>query len=140
MDRTSPNVLSVGTVEYNSAARRALLASGRAHIWTATSLSELRRIGDTHEFGVVVLRSANSQQELQRRAKYARRNWPRAVILLIESDAEALEGQLHDHRIPRVFNSDETLSFIEQLAKEGFRDSEASAVRQSLSRREVLRD
>ena len=52
MDRTSPNVLSVGTVEYNSAARRALLASGRAHIWTATSLSELRRIGDTHEFGV----------------------------------------------------------------------------------------
>ena len=62
------------------------------------------------------------------------------MILLIESDAEALEGQLHDHRIPRVFNSDETLSFIEQLAKEGFRDSEASAVRQSLSRREVLRD
>jgi hypothetical protein len=49
-------------------------------------------------------------------AEYIRRHWPNAKILLINSEAEVLDDQLHDQQTSPGLSSESLLGMIERLS------------------------
>ena len=108
-------VLSVGLSEL-ATLRDALMLRAHSKLavvsnyWDLCSMSLQRE-----EFQVAVLNEPNSARELRRRAKYIRRTWPAAAILLVGGSSELLEDGLYDQRVPSRIGPDDLLAMIDRL-------------------------
>lgn len=109
-------VLSVGLSELAYLVRDALMHRPHSKLavvsnyWDLCSMSLQRE-----EFQVAVLNNANPACELRRRAKYIRRRWPNAAILLVGGTSEALEQPLYDERVPSRIEPAALLTVIDRL-------------------------
>ena len=108
-------ILSVGVSELATLQDAVML---RAHsklavvsnYWDLCSMSLQKE-----EFQVAVLNEPNTARELRRRAKYIRRTWPAAAILLVGGSSELLEDGLYDQRVPSRIGPDDLLAMIDRL-------------------------
>lgn len=109
-------VLSVGLGELAYLVRDALMHRPHSKLavvsnyWDLCSMSLQRE-----EFQVAVLNDANPAFELRRRAKYIRRRWPNAAILLVGGTSEPLEQPLYDERVPFRIEPAALLTVIDRL-------------------------
>src|SRR5215469_9328763 len=108
-------VLSVGLSEL-ATLRDALMLRAHSKLavvsnyWDLSSMSLQRE-----EFHVAVLNEPNSARELRRRARYIRRTWPDAAIVLVGGSSELLEHRLYDERVPSRIGAADLLDVIDRL-------------------------
>jgi hypothetical protein len=109
-------VLSVGLSELANLVCDALLLRPHSKLavvsdyWGLSSMSLQRE-----EFQVAVLNDANPADELRRRARYIRRRWPTAGIVLVTDSSAALDDPLYDERVPSNIQPRELLTVIDRL-------------------------
>ena len=109
-------VLSVGLSELAFLVRDALLLRAHSKLavvsnyWDLCSMSLQRE-----EFQVAVLNEPSCARELRRRARYIRRTWPNAGIVLVGGSSGALKDRLYDERVPSRIEPAELLTVIDRL-------------------------
>lgn len=109
-------VLSVGLSELATLVRDALLLRAHSKLAVASNYWDLCSLSlQREEFQVAVLNDPNSARELRRRAKYIRRTWPDAVILLVGCGSEVLAHPLYDERVPSRIEPADLLTVIDRL-------------------------
>ncbi len=112
-------VLSVGLSELAFLVRDALLLRAHSKLavvsnyWDLSSMSLQRE-----EFQVAVLNEPNCARELRRRARYIRRTWPDAGIVLVGGSSAPVNDGLYDERVPSKIEPAELLSVIDRLNSE----------------------
>jgi hypothetical protein len=110
-------VLSVGLIELATLVRDALLIRAHCKLAVASNYWDLCSLSlQREEFQLAVLNDPNSARELRRRAKYIRRTWPDAVILLVGGSSEVLERPLYDERVPSRIQPADLLTVINRLS------------------------
>jgi hypothetical protein len=113
-------VLLVGLSELATLVRDALLLRAHSKLAVVSNYWDLCSISlQREEFQIAVLNEPNSAHELRRRAKYIRRTWPDAVILLVGGSSEILAQRLYDHRVPSRIEPADLMTVIDGL-KPGF--------------------
>lgn len=109
-------VLSVGLSEFATLVRDALLLRAHSKLAVVTNYGDLCSVSlQREEFQVAVLNEPNSARELRRRARYIRRTWPDAGILLVGGCSEALRDRLFDERVPSNIGPGDFLTVIDRL-------------------------
>lgn len=109
-------VLSVGMSELGSLVRDALLLRPHSKLAVVTNYWDLCSMSlQKEEFQVAVLNEQNSAHELRRRARYIRRTWPGAGILIVGGSSEALKPRLYDEKVPSRIEPADLLSVIDRL-------------------------
>ena len=109
-------VLSVGLNELAYLVRDALMFRPHSKLAVVTNYLDLCSMSlQREEFQVAVLNDANPARELRRRAKYIRRSWPNAAILLVGGSSELLEQPLYDERVPTRIGPADLLTVIDRL-------------------------
>jgi hypothetical protein len=112
-------VLSVGLSELAFLVRDALLLRAHSKLavvsnyWDLSSMSLQRE-----EFQVAVLNEPNCPRELRRRARYIRRTWPDAGIVLVGGSSGLVNDRLYDERVPAKIEPAELLTVIDRLNSE----------------------
>jgi hypothetical protein len=108
-------VLSVGLSEL-ATLRDALMLRAHSKLAVVNNYWDLCSMPlQREDFQVAVLNESSSVRELRRRAKYIRRTWPDAVILLIGGSSELLESRFYDQRVPPRIPPAELLAVIDRL-------------------------
>jgi hypothetical protein len=111
-------VLSVGLSEF-ATLRDALMLRAHSKLTVVSNYWDLCSMPlQTEEFQVAVLNEPSSARELRRRAKYIRRTWPDAVILLVGGNSEVLEPRLYDQKVPCRIGPVDLLAVIERFSPE----------------------
>ena len=109
-------VLAVGLNELAILLRDALMLRAHSKLAVVSNYWDLCSMSlQKEEFQVAVLNEPNSARELRKRAKYIRRTWPDAVILLIGGSSEVLEHPLYDERVPSRIQPADLLTVIDRL-------------------------
>ena len=112
-------VLSVGLSDLATLVRDALLPRARSKLAVVTSYCDLCSVSMLREeFQVAVLNEPNRAHELRRRARYIRRTWPDAGIILVGGSSEVLKKSLYDERVPSRIEPADLLTVIERLNSE----------------------
>jgi len=110
-------VLAVGLSELATMVRDALMLRSHSKLAVVGNYSDLCSMSlCREEFQVAVLKGQDSPQEQRRRAKYIRRTWPHAAILLVGGSSEVLEHRLYDERVPSSIGPDDLLAVIDRLS------------------------
>ena len=109
-------VLSVGLSELATLVRDALLLRSHSKLAVVSSYWDLCSMSlQREEFHVAVMNESDSAHELRRRAKYIRRTWPDAVILLLGGSSEIVAKRLYDQRVPSRIEPSDLLTVIDGL-------------------------
>ena len=109
-------VLSVGLSDVATLVRDALLLRAHSKLAVVTNYWDLCSMSlQQEDFQVAVLNDPNSERELRRRARYIRRTWPDAVIVLVGGSPEILSHPLYDERVPSRIEPAELLTVIDRL-------------------------
>lgn len=109
-------VLSVGLSELAYLVRDALMLRPHSKLAVASNYWDLCSMSlEREEFQVAVLNDANPARELRRRAKYIRRRWPDAAIVLVGGSSAALWRRLYDERVPSNIEPGDLLTVIDRL-------------------------
>jgi DNA-directed RNA polymerase specialized sigma24 family protein len=109
-------VLAVGLNELAILLRDALMLRAHSKLAVVSNYSDLCSMSlQREEFQVAVLNEPNSARELRRRAKYIRRTWPDAAIVLVRGNSEVLEHRLYDERVPSRIGPADLLAVIDRL-------------------------
>jgi hypothetical protein len=109
-------VLSVGLSELAAVVRDALLLRPHSRLAVAGDYWDLCSPWlQREEFQVAVLNDSNSPHELRRRAKYIRRTWPGAVILLVGGHCHAPAHRLYDARVSSRIGPADLLKVLDRL-------------------------
>lgn len=112
-------VLSVGLSELPALVRDALILRAHCKLAVASNYWDLCSLSlQREEFQVAVLNEPGSARELRRRAKYIRRTWPDAVILLVGRSSETLKHRFYDESVPPGIKPAELLTVIDRLNAE----------------------
>jgi len=111
-------VLSVG-LSALATLRDALMLRAHSKLAVVTNYWDLCSMSlQTEVFQVAVLNEPSSARELRRRAKYIRRTWPDAAILVMGGSPEDLEPRLYDQRVASRIGPADLLEVIERLNRE----------------------
>ena len=109
-------VLSVGMSELATLVRDALLLRAYSKLAVASNYWDLCSMSlQREDFQVAVLNERHPARELRRRAKYIRRTWPDAAIVLLGGNCEVLEHRLYDERVPSRIGPADLLAVIDRL-------------------------
>jgi DNA-binding response OmpR family regulator len=95
--------------------RDALLERRHARLTVATSFWELCAISQQETFDIAILHDALSLRDVRSASEYVRRRWPRAKILIIHAETEALDDPLYDARMLPGLSQSILLAIIDQL-------------------------
>ena len=112
-------VLVVGSKDARDLVWNAMRFRHHSHLLAASNYWELcsLSISAAEQVSVAVIEVSPSDRDLLRTAEHIRRRWPGARILLIGGEAEALEDQLYDERLPPSLEAGELLPTMERLVK-----------------------
>ena len=109
-------VLSVGLAELATLVRDALLLRSHSKLAIASNYWDLCSMSlQREDFQIAVLNEPGCPHELRRRARYIRRTWPDAVILLMGGNSDVLQTSLCDERVPSRIEPAELLTVIDRL-------------------------
>jgi len=110
------HVLSIGSQESSNVVHGALLSRPKCRLLIATCAWDLCTVLASERVDIATLHDTLSRGELRNCAEYIRRHWPNAKILLINSEAEVLDDQLHDQQTSPGLSSESLLGMIERLS------------------------
>jgi hypothetical protein len=109
-------VLSVGLSELAALVRDALLLRAHSRLAVVSNYWDLCSMSlQAEEFQVAVLNEPNCARESRRRARYIRRTWPDAGIVIVGGSPDGLKEPLYNARVPSRIEPAELLTVIDRL-------------------------